>query len=97
MIENKRRDELIERLANQMITNSGAAPAQPADHPIVPEHSQGLCVFPEILRNIGNFDETHSKAVLWLDTLNCAQTLHQIPDSYMLEITRMRLVEGAKY
>ncbi|KAK9730643.1 hypothetical protein QE152_g14377 [Popillia japonica] len=41
------------------------------------------------------FDGNRNKAEVWLKNLDSAQILHELPDNYMLETARTRMIEAA--
>lgn len=51
---------------------------------------------PELFKNFTRFNGECHNARIWLEKLNSAQMLHNLPDSYMFEIARDRLIEGAR-
>lgn len=83
--ENRRRDAWMERIFDRLSIAS----------PSTPETS--LVAMPEVLRSVPVFDGRRENARRWLETLISAQTLHRIPDNYMLETARTRLCNGAQY
>lgn len=84
MIENRRRDEFFEKILDRLGNRS--------------ENSDvGLEIMPELHKNILNFNGDTRQAKTWLNNLNSAQTLHNLPDTFMLETARTRLTEGASY
>nr|CAI5822132.1 unnamed protein product [Callosobruchus analis] len=52
---------------------------------------------PELLKNLTTFDGNSANAKQWIKSLTSAQLLHDLPDTYMLETARTRLVSGASY
>ncbi|VEN58604.1 unnamed protein product, partial [Callosobruchus maculatus] len=89
MLENRRRDQMIEKMFETMSEQSRRSPQN--------DTVSNLAVMPEILRNLGTFDGDVAKARRWLDSLISAKALHMLPDTYMLETARTRLVSGAKF
>nr|CAI5821929.1 unnamed protein product [Callosobruchus analis] len=84
MVENRRRDALIERLVDKLTV-----------HPAGP--NTNVAVMPELLKNLTTFDGNSANAKQWIKSLTSAQLLHDLPDTYMLETARTRLVSGASY
>nr|CAI5861487.1 unnamed protein product [Callosobruchus analis] len=84
MVENRRRDALIERLVDKLTVQ----PAGP---------NTNVAVMPELLKNLTTFDGNSANAKQWIKSLTSAQLLHDLPDTYMLETARTRLVSGASY
>nr|CAI5846281.1 unnamed protein product [Callosobruchus analis] len=52
---------------------------------------------PQLLKNLTTFDGNSANAKQWIKSLTSAQLLHDLPDTYMLETARTRLVSGASY
>nr|CAI5831003.1 unnamed protein product [Callosobruchus analis] len=84
IVENRRRDTLIERLVDKLTVQ----PAGP---------NTNVAVMPELLKNLTTFDGNSANAKQWIKSLTSAQLLHDLPDTYMLETARTRLVSGASY
>nr|CAI5828350.1 unnamed protein product [Callosobruchus analis] len=84
MVENRRRNALIERLVDKLTVQ----PAGP---------NTNVAVMPELLKNLTTFDGNSANAKQWIKSLTSAQLLHDLPDTYMLETARTRLVSGASY
>nr|CAI5870141.1 unnamed protein product [Callosobruchus analis] len=84
MVENRRRDALIERLVDKLTVQ----PAGP---------NTNVAVMPELLKNLTTFDGNSANAKQWIKSLTSAQLLHDLPDTCMLEMARTRLVSGASY
>nr|CAI5849821.1 unnamed protein product [Callosobruchus analis] len=81
MVENRRRDALIERLVDKLTVQ----PAGPNTNVAV------------MLKNLTTIDGNSANAKQWIKSLTSAQLLHDLPDTYMLETARTRLVSGASY
>nr|CAI5824536.1 unnamed protein product [Callosobruchus analis]CAI5857862.1 unnamed protein product [Callosobruchus analis]CAI5865394.1 unnamed protein product [Callosobruchus analis] len=81
MVENLRRDALIERLVDKLTVQ----PAGP---------NTNVAVMPELLKNLTTFDGNSANAKQWIKSLTSAQLLHDLPDTYMLETARTRLVSA---
>ncbi|KAK9696747.1 hypothetical protein QE152_g31383 [Popillia japonica] len=79
---NSRREVLLEKLVDKI--------AEKNESPV-------LSIMPELLRNIRNFNGDNNKAKAWIESLNSVQELHNLPENYMLETARTRLIEGAHY
>nr|CAI5852030.1 unnamed protein product [Callosobruchus analis] len=77
MVENRRRDALIERLVDKLTVQ----PAGP---------NTNVPVMPELLKNLTTFDGNSANAKQWIKSLTSAQLLHDLPDTYMLETARTR-------
>lgn len=87
IIENKRRDAVIERLLDRLTL--------PTTNHCQTSPTQNLTIMPDLLRNIAHFNGDCSKASAWLQSLSSVQLLHGLPDAYMLETARTRLTDGA--
>lgn len=84
MIENRSRDEFFEIMLGRLNSRS--------------ENSDvSLGIMPDLLKNIPNINSDSSQAKFWLQSLSSAQTLHNLPDLFMLETPKTRLTEVASY
>lgn len=84
LLENQRKDALLEKLIDKI-----------SDREVLTQKPQNIGVMPGLLSNIASFDGNSLKAKEWLQSLNSAQILHNIPDNYILETARTKLTDGA--
>ncbi|KAK9718504.1 hypothetical protein QE152_g23126 [Popillia japonica] len=80
MIENRRRDALLETLVNRIVNTTPKLTAV-----------YNASIMPDLLQKIPTFDGSTDKAEGWIYTLESAQLLHSLPDNYVLETARTRL------
>lgn len=81
--ENQRRDAMMERMMEKFMQASLSA------------NTNNLSVMPEVLRNVPDFDGDVHKGREWIASLKSVKTLHELPESYMLETARNKLKRGA--
>ncbi|KAK9708219.1 Zinc knuckle [Popillia japonica] len=86
MIENRRRDALLETLVNRIVNTTPE-----------PTAVCNASIMPDLLQKIPTFDGSTDKAEGWIYKLESAQLLHSLPDNYVLETARTRLVSGAHH
>ncbi|KAK9752653.1 hypothetical protein QE152_g3979 [Popillia japonica] len=84
MVENQKRDQILDNLLSKLTLENQSTPAK-----------NNLTIMPDLLRNIPTFDGNTNKAAVWFKNLDSAQILHELPDNYMLETARTRMIEGA--
>nr|CAI5863676.1 unnamed protein product [Callosobruchus analis] len=89
--ENRWRNEVLGKLVDRISPQT--SPVIEVQTPL----ASNRAVMPEVLRNIKTFNGDRVKVKVWLDTLISAETLHQLPGSYLLETARTRLTDGAKF
>lgn len=82
-----KRDALLERLVDKLTV--GTTPMSTT--------SNSTSVIPNLFQKIPDFDGEPNKAQTWLNDLEGVQILHSLPDNYIFETARTRLVGGAKY
>lgn len=84
LIENQQRDKAMERMLENLIQQKDNV------------SQQNIGIMPELLKKIETFDGKLENARNWMKQLDSIRILHNLPDSYMLEMARTRLVDGAR-
>lgn len=83
-----KKDMLLEKLVDKLIVNTT---------PISTSSSSATPIMLNLFQKIPEFDGEPNKAKLWLNDLDSARIVHSLPDNYIFETGRTRLVGGAKY